>query len=235
MLMAGLDGIENKINPGEPMDKNLYDLPPEELKEVPTVCGSLAPSLRGSRQDRAFLKKGGVFNDDAIDAYLELKMAEVMRFEITPTRSSSTCITASRPQEQYATEPSTTTRTTIRRKSRSEVERAFADAASGQRLPASRRPLTASCTVRWNMLSGRPRPRTRRPADGGTCRSCSTSPMVWSPLPSPRADLLERRSAWRGSWIDDSQPEGDESRDREEDHNFFDVLNSTERTTAIGA
>ena len=67
MLMAGLDGIENKINPGDPIDKNLYDLPPEELEKVPTVCGSLREACEELDKDRAFLKKGSVFTDDAID------------------------------------------------------------------------------------------------------------------------------------------------------------------------
>src|SRR6201994_898227 len=84
MLMAGLDGIQNKIHPGEAMDKNLYDLPPEELKAVPTVCGSLREALENLDKDRAFLKRGDVFTDDQIDAYIELRMEEVMRFEITP-------------------------------------------------------------------------------------------------------------------------------------------------------
>jgi glutamine synthetase len=84
MLMAGLDGIQNKIHPGEAMDKNLYDLPPEELKNVPTVCGSLREALDNLDKDRAFLKKGHVFSDDFIDAYIELKMEEVRRFEMTP-------------------------------------------------------------------------------------------------------------------------------------------------------
>ena len=84
MLMAGIDGIENKIHPGDPMDKDLYDLPPEELKEVPTVCGSLRQALEALDQDRAFLKKGNVFNDDQIDSYIELKMQEVYAFEHTP-------------------------------------------------------------------------------------------------------------------------------------------------------
>ena len=84
MLMAGLDGIENKIHPGDPMDKDLYDLPPEELAEVPTVCGSLREALESLDADRAFLKKGGVFSDDQIDGYLELKWEEVFRFEHTP-------------------------------------------------------------------------------------------------------------------------------------------------------
>ncbi len=84
MLMAGLDGIENKIHPGDPMDKDLYHLPPEELKEIPTVCGSLRQALESLDGDRAFLKKGGVFNDDFIDAYISLKMEEVYAFEHTP-------------------------------------------------------------------------------------------------------------------------------------------------------
>lgn len=84
MLMAGLDGIENKIHPGAPMDKNLYDLPPEELKTVPQVCGSLREALENLDKDRAFLKKGGVFSDDFIDSYIELKMEEVHAFEHTP-------------------------------------------------------------------------------------------------------------------------------------------------------
>jgi glutamine synthetase len=84
MLMAGLDGIENKIHPGDPMDKDLYALPPAELKEVPTVCGSLRQALESLDRDRTFLKKGGVFNDDFIDSYIELKMSEVYAFEHTP-------------------------------------------------------------------------------------------------------------------------------------------------------
>jgi glutamine synthetase len=84
MLMAGLDGIANKIHPGEAVDKNLYDLPPAELKEIPTVCGSLREALTNLDKNREFLKKGGVFTDDMIDAYIELKMAEVARFEMTP-------------------------------------------------------------------------------------------------------------------------------------------------------
>ena len=84
MLMAGIDGIENKIHPGDPMDKDLYDLPPEELKDVPTVCGSLREACDNLDADRSFLTKGGVFSDDQIDAYLELKWEEVIRFEHTP-------------------------------------------------------------------------------------------------------------------------------------------------------
>ncbi len=84
LLMAGLDGILNKIDPGQPMDKDLYDLPPAELKQIPTVCGSLREALMNLDKDRAFLKAGGVFDDDFIDAYIELKMTEVQRFEMTP-------------------------------------------------------------------------------------------------------------------------------------------------------
>jgi glutamine synthetase len=84
MLMAGLDGIANKIHPGDPMDKNLYDLPPEELKTVPQVCGSLREALENLSKDRDFLKKGDVFSDDFIDSYIELKMEEVYRIEHTP-------------------------------------------------------------------------------------------------------------------------------------------------------
>src|SRR5476651_1067243 len=84
MLMAGLDGITNKIDPGPAMDKDLYDLPKEELKSIPTVCGSLREALENLDKDRAFLKNGGVFDDDFIDSYIELKMTEVERFEMTP-------------------------------------------------------------------------------------------------------------------------------------------------------
>ena len=84
MLMAGIDGIENKIHPGDPIDKNLYDLPPDELREVPTVCGSLREALETLDRDRAFLNKGDVFTDDQIDGYLELKWEEVSAFERTP-------------------------------------------------------------------------------------------------------------------------------------------------------
>jgi glutamine synthetase len=84
MLMAGLDGIENKIHPGEPMDKDLYALPPEELKNVPQVCGSLREALENLEKDNAFLQKGGVFSKDFIDSYIELKMGDVFAFEHTP-------------------------------------------------------------------------------------------------------------------------------------------------------
>ena len=85
LLMAGLDGIKNKIHPGEAMDKNLYDLPPEELAEVPTVCGSLREALDSLAADHAFLLDGGVFTEDQIESYMELKWPEVMRWETTPS------------------------------------------------------------------------------------------------------------------------------------------------------
>ena len=84
LLMAGIDGIENKIDPGPAMDKNLYDLPPREQKKVPEVCGSLREALENLDRDRAFLKKGGVMSDDFIDSYIELKMEEVMRLALHP-------------------------------------------------------------------------------------------------------------------------------------------------------
>ncbi len=84
MLMAGLDGIKNKLHPGDAMDKDLYDLPPQELKEIPTVSASLREAVDNLDRDREFLTAGGVFLDDQIDAYVELKMEEVIRFEHTP-------------------------------------------------------------------------------------------------------------------------------------------------------
>ena len=84
LLMAGLDGIKNKTHPGEAMDKNLYDLPPKELKRIPTVCGSLREALQNLEKDHEFLKAGDVFSDDFIESYIELKMEEVARFEMTP-------------------------------------------------------------------------------------------------------------------------------------------------------
>ncbi|WP_026481673.1 type I glutamate--ammonia ligase [Ahrensia sp. 13_GOM-1096m] len=84
MLMAGLDGIKNKIHPGEPMDKDLYDLPAEELASIPTVCTSLREALDSLDKDREYLKAGGVFDDDQIDAYIALKREENLRYEQTP-------------------------------------------------------------------------------------------------------------------------------------------------------
>ena len=77
MLMAGLDGIKNELHPGDSFDKDLYDLPPEELEGVPTVASSLEQALDALDQDRDFLKAGDVFSDAAIDGYLELKQEEV--------------------------------------------------------------------------------------------------------------------------------------------------------------
>jgi glutamine synthetase len=84
MLMAGLDGVENKIHPGEAATKDLYHLPPEEDAKIPTVCHSLDQALEYLDKDRAFLTKGGVFTDSYIDAYIELKMQEVTRFRMAP-------------------------------------------------------------------------------------------------------------------------------------------------------
>ncbi len=83
MLMAGLDGIQNKIHPGDAMDKDLYDLPPEEAKSIPTVCYALDQALDALDADRAFLTAGGVFTDDQIDGYIELKMEEITRLRMT--------------------------------------------------------------------------------------------------------------------------------------------------------
>jgi glutamine synthetase type I len=82
LLMAGLDGVENKIHPGEAATKDLYHLPPEEDALVPTVCHSLDQALEHLDSDRAFLTKGGVFSDSMIDAYIDLKMQEVTRFRM---------------------------------------------------------------------------------------------------------------------------------------------------------
>ncbi len=83
MLMAGLDGIKNKIHPGEAMDKDLYDLPPEEEKSIPKVAFSLEQALEALDADREFLKAGGVFSDDMIDAYIALKMQDVTRVRMS--------------------------------------------------------------------------------------------------------------------------------------------------------
>jgi glutamine synthetase len=82
MLMAGIDGIKNKIHPGDAMDKNLYDLPPEEGKAIPTVAESLDQALAALDEDRSFLTEGGVFTDDMIDAYIELKNEDVERLRM---------------------------------------------------------------------------------------------------------------------------------------------------------
>ncbi len=85
LLMAGLDGIRNKIHPGDAMDKNLYDLPPAELENVPTVCASLREALESLQADHDFLLEGDVFTRDQIEAYIELKWPEVERWEMTPS------------------------------------------------------------------------------------------------------------------------------------------------------
>ena len=84
LLMAGLDGIQNKIDPGEPSDKDLYDLPPEELAGIPTVCGSLREAMEELEKDMDFLLAGDVFTKDQIEGYIELKMEEVTTYEHTP-------------------------------------------------------------------------------------------------------------------------------------------------------
>jgi glutamine synthetase len=84
MMMAGLDGIQNKINPGQPIDKDLYDLPPEEEKAIPTVSYSLEQSLEALDKDRGFLTAGGVLSDSLIDAYIGLKQQEITRVAMTP-------------------------------------------------------------------------------------------------------------------------------------------------------
>ncbi len=83
MMMAGLDGIQNKIHPGDPMDKDLYDLPPEEEKAIPKVCFYFDEALAALDADREFLTKGGVFTDDLIDAYISLKKDDVTRLRMT--------------------------------------------------------------------------------------------------------------------------------------------------------
>ena len=83
MLMAGLDGIQNKIHPGDAMDKDLYDLPPEEEKAIPQVSFSLDESLAALDADREFLTRGGVFTDDAIDGYIALKQQDVTRLRMS--------------------------------------------------------------------------------------------------------------------------------------------------------
>ena len=85
MMMAGLDGIQNKIHPGDAMDKDLYDLPAEEEKAIPTVAHSLDQALEALDNDREFLKAGGVFTDDMISAYIDLKMEEVTRLRMSTT------------------------------------------------------------------------------------------------------------------------------------------------------
>ena len=83
MMMAGLDGIQNKIHPGDAMDKDLYDLPAEEARAIPTVCHSLDQALESLDADREFLNAGDVFTNDLIDGYIDLKMEEVTRLRMT--------------------------------------------------------------------------------------------------------------------------------------------------------
>ena len=84
MLMAGLDGIKNKIDPGAARDEDLYELSEEELKDIPTVCGSLREALGCLKEDYEFLLDGNVFTKDQIDAYIDLKMEEVIEYEFAP-------------------------------------------------------------------------------------------------------------------------------------------------------
>ena len=84
MLMAGLDGIKHKIDPGAAMDRDLYELSVDELKAIPTVCGSLREALRALEDDHGYLTEGGVFTEDFIEAYVALKVPEVLRLETTP-------------------------------------------------------------------------------------------------------------------------------------------------------
>ena len=83
LLMAALDGIQNKIHPGEAADKNLYDLPPEEEALIPTVAENLEVALQALRDDHEFLLKGGVFTKEMLDAYIELKNEEVQRYNVS--------------------------------------------------------------------------------------------------------------------------------------------------------
>jgi 3-(hydroxyamino)phenol mutase len=83
MMMAGLDGVQNKIHPGDPVDKDLYHLPPEEAKKVPNVCASLEEALKSLEDDHAFLTRGGVFSEDFLESYIALKNDELTRFRMT--------------------------------------------------------------------------------------------------------------------------------------------------------
>jgi glutamine synthetase len=83
MLMAGLDGVKNKILPGDPMDKDLYDLPAEEAKDIPTVCSSLEQAIKYLDRDREFLTAGEVFTNEMLDAYIKLKYEEITRLHLT--------------------------------------------------------------------------------------------------------------------------------------------------------
>ena len=84
MLMAGIDGIQNKIDPGQPSDEDLYELTEAEKSQIPKVCGSLNEALDALDEDRAFLTAGGVFTDAMIDSFIALKMAEVTALRASP-------------------------------------------------------------------------------------------------------------------------------------------------------
>ena len=93
--MAGIDGIKNKIDPGKAFDKDLYTLGEDEVKKLPTVCGSLREAMESLDKDRKFLTQGGVFTDDQIDAYIDLKFQEIYNLNILLIRLSLRCITVS--------------------------------------------------------------------------------------------------------------------------------------------
>ena len=98
LLMAGLDGIRNKIHPGDAMDKDLYDLPAEELKDIPTVCGSLREALEALNADREYLTQGDVFTNDQIDAYIDLKMEKkLLTLSTHRIQLNLRCITQAKP------------------------------------------------------------------------------------------------------------------------------------------
>jgi glutamine synthetase len=82
LLMAGLDGIMNKIHPGEAADKNLYDLPPEENAKIPTICASLEEAMAALQADHEFLTRGGVFTEDMIEAYIALMNKDIQRYRM---------------------------------------------------------------------------------------------------------------------------------------------------------
>src|SRR5690606_30270388 len=84
LLMAGLDGIKNKIHPGDAMDKDLYALPPEEAKEIPTVAHTLTMAQDALKADMDFLLEGDVFSREMLEAYIGLKRADVERLNMTP-------------------------------------------------------------------------------------------------------------------------------------------------------
>ncbi|MCB1632135.1 MAG: glutamine synthetase, partial [Pseudomonadales bacterium] len=84
LMMAGIDGIQNRQHPGEPASKDLYHLPPEEAVNIPTICHSLEMAINELRKDHAFLTRGNVFTPEMIEAYIELKMNDVQRLRMTP-------------------------------------------------------------------------------------------------------------------------------------------------------